>query len=323
MPGYLRSALLVVAAIASFMTCVPATAADDIRVVMGTATPGGGFPIFGDAVVRTVAKTDPNLLIEARNTKGSTENIPLLEAGTLDIALVQGEAVYEALQGVGRAGNTPANIKIIAAMYSTPGMFVVRADSPYRSISDLRGKPVAFGARGSGLVILARYVLDGLGLDMDKDFQAIYLDRAGDGPAMVADGRVAALWGGGSSWPGFIAVTNAPSGGRFIVPDEKEIATIRERHGFLKPLVLPPNSFKGQSTALSSLGSWSFIMARPTLPDETAYRLTRALHKGEPVIAELLPQARETTAANTASAAPSTQVLHPGTLKYLREIGLK
>ena len=27
------------------------------------------------------------------------------------------------------------------------------------------GKPVAFGARGSGLVILARYVLDGLGLD--------------------------------------------------------------------------------------------------------------------------------------------------------------
>lgn len=323
MLGYLRSAVFVGAAIASFATCVPATAADNIRVVMGTATPGGGFPVFGDAVVRTIAKTDSELLIEARNTKGSTENIPLLEAGTLDIALVQGEAAYEALQGVGRAGNIPANIKIIAAMYSTPGMFVVRADSPYRSISDLRGKPVAFGARGSGLVILARYVLDGLGLDMDKDFQAVYLERAGDGPAMIADGRVAALWGGGSSWPGFVAVTNAPSGGRFIVPDEKEIATIRARHGFLKPLVLPPNSFKGQTAPLSSLGSWSFIMARPTLPDETAYRLTRALHKGAPVIAELLPQARETTAANTASAAPNIQVLHPGTLKYLREIGLK
>lgn len=324
MPGYLRSAIRSVIFVgAAFTTLMPATAADKIGVVMGTATPGGGFPVFGDAVVRTIAKTDPELLIEARNTKGSTENIPLLEAGTLDIALVQGEAAYEALQGVGRAGNIPANIKIIAAMYSTPGMFVVRADSPYRSINDLRGKPVAFGARGSGLVILARYVLDGLGLDMDKDFQAVYLERAGDGPAMVADGRVAALWGGGSSWPGFVAVSNAPSGGRFIVPDEKEIATIRARHGFLKPLILPPNSFKGQSAALSSLGSWSFIMARSTLPDETAYRLTRALHKGEPVIAELLPQARETTAANTATAAPNMQVLHPGTLKYLREIGLK
>ena len=76
-------------------------------------------------------------------------------------------------------------------MYSTPGMFVVRADSPYRSIADLKGKPVAFGAKGSGLVILARYVLDGIGLDQERDFQAIYLERAGDGPAMVADGRAA------------------------------------------------------------------------------------------------------------------------------------
>ena len=48
-------------------------------------------------------------------------------------------------------------------------MFVVRGDS----IPDLRGKPVIFGARGSGLVILARYVLDGRGLDPARDFHAI------------------------------------------------------------------------------------------------------------------------------------------------------
>ena len=289
------------------------------QIVMGTATPGGGFPIYGEAVVRTIAKTDPDLRIEARNTRGSTENIPLLETGKLDFALVQGEAAYEALQGVGRP---PANLTIIAAMYSTPGMFVVRTDSPYRSISDLRGKPVAFGARGSGLVILARYVLDGLGLDMDKDFQAVYLERAGDGPAMVADGRVAALWGGGSNWPGFVAVADSASGGRFIVPDEREIAAVRARHGFLKELTLPGNSFKGQAAPLTSVGSWSFVMARPALPEDTAYRLAKALDKGEQIIAELLPQARETTARNTATVAPES-FLHPGALKYLREIGQK
>ena len=115
--------------------------------------------------------------------------------------------MHEALTGVGRP---PADLRILAAMYSTPGMFVVRADSPARAIADLRGKPVAFGARGSGLVVLARYVLDGVGLDQERDFQAVYLDRAGDGPAMVADGRVAALWGGGIGWPGFTAVARSP-----------------------------------------------------------------------------------------------------------------
>ena len=143
---------------------------------------------------------DPTLSIEPRNTKGSNENIPLLEAGNLDIALVAGEPSYEAFMGIGR----PAiRLKILTAMYSSPGMFVVRADSPYKTIRDLVGKPVAFGAKGSGLPILSRYMLDGIGLKQDEDFQSIYLDRAGDGPAMVLDGRAAALWGAGIGWPGF------------------------------------------------------------------------------------------------------------------------
>src|SRR6266550_3009935 len=166
----------------------------------------------------------PTLSIEPRNTKGSTENIPLLEAGQLDIALSTGEPAYEAFAGIGRPRT---NLKILTAMYSSPGMFVVRADSPYKSIRDLRGKPVAFGARGSGLVILSRYVLDGLGLKQDEDFQSVYLDRAGDGPAMVQDGRVAALWGAGIGWPGFTAMAASPGGARFIAPDADEIARIR------------------------------------------------------------------------------------------------
>jgi uncharacterized protein len=49
--------------------------------------------------------------------------------------------------------------------------------------------------------------------------------------------------------------------------------------------------------------------------------LARALHNGESRLAGRLAQARETTAANTATAA-AREVLHPGTLRYLKEIGL-
>ena len=58
-------------------------------------------------------------------------------------------------------------------MYSAPGMFVVRADSPYRTIQDLVGKSVAFGAKGSGIPILSRYILDGIALKQDADFQSV------------------------------------------------------------------------------------------------------------------------------------------------------
>jgi TRAP transporter TAXI family solute receptor len=301
------------------MTGSAVTARQKTSVILGTATPGGGFPLYGDAVTAVVNDIDPSLAVEPRNTKGSTENIPLLEAGKLDIALVTGEPAYEAFAGIGRPRT---DLKILAAMYATPGMFVLRADNPARSIGDLTGKPVAFGARGSGLVILARYVLDGIGLDPDKDFAAVYLDHAGDGPTKVLDGRVAALWGGGSGWPGFAAVANSPGGARFIAPDADEAARIRAKHAFLKPMTVPAGSYAGQAAPIASVGSWSFILARPSLDDDVAYRLARALHRGEESFSKRLAQARETTAHNTAAAAPDLDLIHPGVLRYLREIGV-
>src|SRR3954453_6347006 len=247
-------------------------------ITLGTATPGGGFPLYGNAFAEVMNEIDPTLAIEPRNTKGSNENIPLLEAGSLDIALVAGEPSYEAFMGIGRP-RTP--LKILTAMYSSPGMFVVRADSPYKTIRDLLGKPVAFGAKGCGLPILSRYLLDGLGLKQDEDFQSIYLDRAGDGPAMVLDGRAAALWGAGIGWPGFKAMSESPGGARFIAPNADEIARIRAKHSFLKPLTVPAGSYPNQTAPIDSLGSWSFILARHNLRDDVASRLAKSLHGAE------------------------------------------
>ena len=289
-------------------------------IVLGTATPGGGFPLYGNAFAEVMNAADASLAIEPRNTKGSNENIPLLEQDKLDIGLVAGEPAYQAFLGIG--GRSKTNAKILTAIYSSPGMFVVRADSPYRTISDLVGQPVAFGAKGSGLPILSRYMLDGLGLKQDEDFKSIYLDRAGDGPAMVLDGRAAALWGAGIGWPGFAAVASSPGGARFIAPSAEEISRIRQKHSFLKPLTVPANSYPGQTAAISSVGSWSFVLVRSSLPDDVAYHLARTLHGVEATFCERLAQACETTAANTVAAAPDVALIHPGVLQYFREIGV-
>jgi uncharacterized protein len=288
-------------------------------ISLGTATPGGGFPLYGNNFAQAMNEADAALSIEPRNTKGSYENIPLLESGSLDLALVAGEPAYEAFKGIGRPAT---RLKILTAMYSSPGMFVVRADSPYKTIRDLVGKPVAFGAKGSGLPVMSRFMLDGLGLKQDEDFKSVYLDHAGDGPAMVLDGRVAALWGAGIGWPGFTTLATSPGGARFIAPDADEIARIRAKHAFLKPMTVPPGSYPNQTVSIDSLGSWSFVLARADLADEVAYHLARTLHGAEGSLCKKLAQACETTAANTVAAAPDLALIHPGVMKYFREIGL-
>jgi uncharacterized protein len=300
-------------------TTISKTTIAKTTISLGTATPGGGFPLYGNAFAEILNGADATLSVEPRNTKGSNENIPMLEAGQLDIATVAGEPSYEAFMGIGRPAT---KLKILTAMYSSPGMFVVRADSPYKTIRDLVGQPVAFGAKGSGLPILSRYILDGIGLKQDEDFKSIYLDRAGDGPAMVQDGRAAALWGAGVGWPGFAAMAESAGGARFIAPEASEIARIRAKHTFLKPLTIPAGSYPNQTAAISSVGSWSFILARESLPDDVAYRLAKTLHGVEDAFCKKLAQACETTAANTVAAAPNVDLIHPGVLKYFREIGV-
>lgn len=313
----MRFAELAILAMVMLPALTTGAAAQRTGISLATATPGGGFPLFGDAAAAVINATDPTLQVETRNTKGSTENITLLEQGKLDTALVAGEPAYEAFAGIGRA---PSKLLIVSAIYSSPGMFAVKGDSPARSVRDLVGKPIAWGTRASGLTLLGRYVMDGLGLDRDKDFVPHYLDQAGDGPLMVADGRVAALWGGGIGWPGFTAVTKA--GGRFIGLTPDEVAKVSARHSFLKPATVPAGAYEGQAAAVASVASWSYILARSDLPDDVAYRLARALHTGNAELVKRLAQARETTPQNTRLAAPSPSQIHPGVRKYLQEIGL-
>ena len=279
-------------------------------LVLGTATPGGGFPVYGAAFAEVLNAQEPKIRIEPRNTKGSTENVPMLEANQLDIALVAGELATVALARPG----TPH--RIVAAMYASPGMFMVKGDSPVRTIADLRGKPVVLGTQGSGVTVLGRNVLEALEIKVE----AITLEKAADAPAMLLDGRAAAIWGAGVGWPAFSAL--AKDGGRFVGPSADETRQILTKQRTLQAVTLPANSYPGQAAPLQSVGSWSFVFSAVNLSEENGYLLARAIHRAEPALAKRLEQARETTMANTLAAAPRRDLIHPGVLRYMKDAGL-
>ncbi|HEX5612997.1 MAG TPA: TAXI family TRAP transporter solute-binding subunit [Burkholderiales bacterium] len=277
-------------------------------LVLGTATPGGGFPLYGAAFAEMVNAQEPALRIEPRSTEGSTQNVPLLEAGKLDLALVAGEIASAALAKPG------TQLRIVTAMYSSPGMFMVRDESPHRAISHLRDRPVVLGTQASGITALGRTVLQSLEIPVRE----ITLEKAADGPPMLLDGRADALWGAGVGWPAFAAL--AKSGGRLIGPSDGEIQRILAKNLALQAVTLPARSYPGQDAPLRSVGSWSYVLARPDLPEWAGYLLARAIHRAEAPLAARLEQARETTMANTVSAAPRANLIHSGVQGYLEEI---
>lgn len=301
------------------LTSAPlALAGDATRVSWATATKGGGFQLFGQHLADVINAADSTIRVEALATKGSRQNLKLLETGDVDVGQVEGNAARIALDGIGRPA---ADLRVLSVMYPNPGMFVVRGDTNYAGIEDLKGKPVAFGTRASGLRILANDVLEGLGLVPDEDFQQIILDKAADGPRLVIDGEAEALWGAGIGWPGFVKVANGPTGGRFIPPSPEQIAQILERHPHLRKMTVPAGTYTGQNSDIHSLGLWSLILVRPDLPDKSAYRLARAIHLGHEDLISRLTQGQYTQPSNTVKYVPAER-LHPGAARYYREIGL-
>jgi len=288
------------------------------RIKLGTATKGGGFQLFGQNLAEVINAADANLHVQAVATKGSKQNLPFLESGKIDIGLVEGNAARKALDGIGRA---PANFKVLSVMYPNPGMFVVRASSEYRTIDDLKGKPIAFGTRASGLRILANDVLEGLSLKPDMEFQQVLLDKAADGPRLVLEEKVAALWGAGIGWPGFVKVANGPEGARFIAPSAEQVKKIMAKHPHLKKMSVPAGIYKGQHKQIDSVGLWSLILVSPDLSDDIVYQLARAIHQGESALAKRIKQGQYTKAQYTVEQV-AMQRLHPGALRYFREIGL-
>ncbi len=282
---------------------------------LGTTPEGGGFAPYTVALVETLKSIDRGLAIRTVDTNGSTDNAERLKAGSIDLGLISGEVFNES------ESRQPGRLKVVSVMYYTPGMFAVLNNSPHRSITDLRGAPVIWGPRGTGSAVQARYVMGGLGLDLDRDFTAIYPPEFTDGPPLIFAGRAAAMWGSGLRQPAFVTIAKHPIGVRFIVPTPEETARIRARYPFLVPLTVRAGTYPGQSGAVTTIGSWSFIAARPDLDPAVARRLAADLHKAEQQSLKS-PYLVQTTAANTLAGVNSFEELHPGVLGYYKDAGL-
>jgi uncharacterized protein len=291
----------------------PALSAE-LRVSLGTATPGGGFPAYAEALVGALREVDPGLVIETRPTGGSVENLDLLRRGALDLALVQGAYAYPAL-----AGAAAPRLGVVAPIYPTPGLFVLPSDSPVRQVADLRGRAVALGTRDSGLTAMGRAVLAASGLDPERDIAPILLARAGDGPDLVRTGTVAALWGGGLRWPGFTALAGDPGGARFLAPGPEAIARLLADRSELRRMRVPARTFPGQEEPLDTVGSWSLILGRPDLPPEMAERLVRAMDRAREALARATGQGTGSDPRNLAEAVPA-EWLNPGTARALADL---
>jgi len=156
-----------------------------MTIRIGTSERDGTFYSQGRALESLFERrpTLPAVEVVASNS-ASIENANRLHAGDIEFG-------FMASNWIGRAKNgeapfqRPIDLAMAAPMNAGPLFFIVRADSPIRSFSDLRGRRIAVGPRTSGMVQHTRGLFGALGMSF-SDFSPAYLDFAAGAEALAA-----------------------------------------------------------------------------------------------------------------------------------------
>ena len=189
----LAAGLLAVAAVTVVAGCGGSQGGGKQFLNIGTGGTAGTYYPIGGAMAEILNENIEGMNASAQSTGASVANINMLKDGEVDLAIVQNDITYYAVNGTEMfKDNKVDNIKGIAALYPETCQFVTLDSSGIKKISDLKGKRVAVGAAGSGAEANARQILAAYGITYD-DIQVQYLSF-GEGASALKDGNVDAAF---------------------------------------------------------------------------------------------------------------------------------
>ena len=176
--------------ILSFTMLVSTVSANEI--IFSGGTEGGVFRLFSSDISEYLNTNQEESQFKNVPSRGSVENLKILEERRADFAIVYSGDLFLAGQGkIDRRMRFYRNAQAVSYLYSSNAQLVVRKDSGINSIQDLIGKRVAVGSIGSGASASAERFFDSLGLW--RKIEPMFLGYSAGADAMTA-GEIDALW---------------------------------------------------------------------------------------------------------------------------------
>ena len=114
-------------------------------VGLGTSPQGTLTYAVGAAVAKTLTES-ANIQARVQPSSGTGTMIPLVNSGEIDIGFANTLELFDAFHGVGTFDKRPyPNLRTIAVIFPIKVGLFVRADSPIKSVKDMKGKTIAYG----------------------------------------------------------------------------------------------------------------------------------------------------------------------------------
>ncbi len=295
-----------------------AFAADLKHLTMGTGGTAGVYYPLGGAISQVLsAKSGGAYSITAQTTGASGENMRLIEAKEVDLAILQNDVAHSAYNGLAPFKSKLEDVRAIARLYPEYVHVVASKDSGVQKLEDFKGKKVSVGARGSGNEVNCRQMFEFYGLNY-KNIDPVFLpygETADQFKDRALDGFVFTI---GTPNPAIQDITTAQDV-TFVPLDGEKSDAVVAKFPYLVKDNIPAGSYKGQDVPVPTLSVQAILVVNKDMSDEDAYKLTQLLFENVNDIAKSHNKGAEIDINKATDGI--TIPFHPGAQKYLKEKG--
>lgn len=311
-------ALVMTISIFSGTVLLPASASDNKKeLMMGTATTGGFTYLWGAAAAQIANKYIPSINVTAQITTGGSENVVRIVNGEMPMGIAGSNVVQKFYDGDSAKIKPCKDLRTLWCSKPTIFSVIVRKDSPYRTLEDLKGKKVSIGNKGGSACDSILTFLDALGKG-GKYYKLQYLTMNESLNAMRTKTIEAFFTNTADPHTAITEVFEMPGGARFLELPENVISTLLQKVPYLKPTKRPAGTYRGQEEDIVSVGSPYVLVTTKNLPDEIAYEMAKVFDEKYDEWVGIAANVKGSTLESTVK---NTYVpLHPGVKKYAEEI---
>ena len=244
-----------------------------INIATG-GTAGTYYPI-GGAIAEVLNKNGMNA--SAQSTGASVANINMLKDKQVELAIVQNDITYYAVNGkeMFEESGKVENLTGIASLYPETCQFVVREDSGIKSINDLRGKRVAVGAAGSGAEANARQILEAYGITYN-DISEQFLSFA-EGSYALKDGTVDAAFVTAGYPTASVQDIASQNKIRILPIGDEQVKKLAEKYPFYSKTIVPAGTYQGFDEDVETVSVMAILVANDKIDAALGEKLTKAI----------------------------------------------
>lgn len=308
----LRAAVFAVATLA-----VPTLAQANDFLSIGSCPVTCTAYTWSAGIADIINKNVAGVQVTAEETKGYVANIALMQDGELEASMATSLSAYEAYTATGNyKGSEPG--KILAWMSIAPvAMHVIALEGgPVNTLADLKGKRVGMGQPGGVSMLDANILMAKIAGDDFEPFRV----RLGDMVDMLSDGNIdAALWNGSFPLAPVIKLS-AQRDLKLIPVDDAFFDALRADYPPYFRLSIPAGTYEDVTTATPTFGLANGLVISADVPEERVYQMTKAVFENLDALAGVHPAFGKMSAETVLNGFGSP--LHPGALRYYREIGV-